>query len=244
MKRIPFAVAFLLLGLISFSTFAQQPVPAPTTVVTPPAQASLPVPTPPTDASAGVSPGTGAVFSPADIREARETLQILAGGFGIELGAGQPVAVPTPAPAEPAPKKSMADVADKALEMSAKLVTSIAGKMEQVAPRVWEVLVRQQYAKAIGELIAPFGLFWGFLIAAFIIRKVWKLSEREKDDCVDMDSMHTWRGIITFILPLIVCVFLGISFFCRFSDSIMYLINPEYYAVRDLLQMLLKPGSL
>jgi hypothetical protein len=138
---------------------------------------------------------------------------------------------------------NMAQVADRALDLTTNFVTTVAGKMEEVAPTVWEIMIRQQYAEAIGGMVVPWGIFFFTLIFALIARKAWKLDDHEKDDKIigDYNSLthRGTRGLFTFFIPFMIMLFTGVSGKWALRDSIMLLVNPEYYAVRDLLTMLL-----
>jgi hypothetical protein len=161
---------------------------------------------------------------------------------------------PPPAPTadgKAAPTKSMADVADKALEMSAKYIAQIAGLMEKAAPRVWKVMIVQQYAKGIAGILAPFGCILLMVIMIFASRKAWHepVTNKHQGDkaipVVDYDcDEYTARQIITLILPMILTLLFGFWFALNLVDSAMYLINPEYYAVKDLFKLLFGNGSL
>lgn len=137
-----------------------------------------------------------------------------------------------------APQKSMADVADKALGMFGGLVANVSNMLKNVAPYVWKIMIRQQYAKAIADIILPLMLLFLTIIYFFITRKMWKFSEN-----FSSDEYTAWL-IFTTIAPII----FGIIFFIwtanNVSESIKYLINPEYYAVKDILTMILNPGAM
>jgi hypothetical protein len=168
-------------------------------------------------------PSKQVTFTEEERRQALEALQVISKTFG------QQPAVQTP------PQKSMADVADKALDISTKYIGQAASIIEKAAPRVWSVMVRQQYAKAFGELVGPVVLFIAFLIITVSVRKLWVLP-------TDSDEQG-FRTFVTLVLPLFAFAIISGNFAYRLSDSIQYLINPEYYAIKDLVQLLLRPGS-
>lgn len=106
--------------------------------------------------------------------------------------------------------------------------------MKNIAPKVWEVMLRQQYARAIGDLVVPWGLIGLILLYVYLIKKWWKIAEitnKEEREC------NLW---ITRVIPTAICFLLAIWGINRVSDSILLLINPEYYAIKDLLEMILK----
>ncbi len=138
---------------------------------------------------------------------------------------------------EPSTEQSttMADVADKVVNLGARAIAQAADSVEKVAPKVWGVMVRQQYAKAIGDLTVP---FVGFLITliifvrtkAFRIR-VWH-EERSSGE-------EFFLAVVIVVALMITALWLAYAL----SNSVMYLINPEFYAFRDLLVMILNKGQ-
>lgn len=111
-----------------------------------------PAPTPPPQNAAGLSP--------EQVKLIKDNLR----GISDVMGVPKPEATPKSEPETP--KKSMADVADHALEMMSGLVVKVAGTLEKVAPKFWAIMVKQQYAKAVADTIVPisltlFSLGWG-----------------------------------------------------------------------------------
>ena len=201
-------------------------------------------------AKAGDAPPSAATgLTPDQEALVRQQLSGLAKAMGVEVVAAAdqapaaqapaPAAQPAPAPAPP--KKTMADVADKALDMATGFVTQISASMQKVAPEVWRIMIMQQYAKAIGDLVLPLGLVLMVIIYAFVARKKWKLAEDQNNDW--KDSEHNWHFAVTACLPLVLGAIFAICTVVALSDSIKYLVNPEYYAVKDLLTMLLNRGQ-
>jgi len=176
-------------------------------------------------------------FSEQDKAAAKKELEKVGEMFGVK----KPEA---PIPAKTEDKDvTMAEVADKALTMVGNAVGTIAGIVQKVAPEVWEIMVRQQYAAALGMLIGPF-LFL-LINAAYVVtvKKYWKKWGRYDSDDYTTEDWLTEKGmraILTTLVPGIVAmIFAGILAY-RVGDALPMLINPKYYAVRDLLQMLLK----
>lgn len=67
--------------------------------------------------------------------------------------------------------KTFADVADKSLDMVKNLVISLSQTLEKAAPQIWRVMVKQQYARAIANLILPWSLFFITIVYAFVTKK-------------------------------------------------------------------------
>jgi len=161
-----------------------------------------------------------------------------------------------PAPAPQAEKKdsgkSMADVADKALDISTKYIGQAAAILEKAAPHVWRVMVMQQYAKAVGEIAIPFGWMLMILVATAVLRSQWKIYPKnvyEKDaegkrtseilHHASSDDETTAHTLAALVVPILAELIAGGFFVYNLANSAMYLINPEYYAIKDLVAMLL-----
>jgi len=169
-------------------------------------------------------------LSPQDAAKAKAELENLAQAFGIK----PPSTNGTTATSTSAEQhKTIGDVGDKALDMVGKAVASISSTLEKVAPHVWKIMIRQQYAKAIGDLIVPWGLLFLVLLYWLILRKMWQPGSSEGDE-------EWWARfwVVRFLPGLFSFIFAWWGF-VRLSDSVMMLLNPEYYAVKDIITMLL-----
>lgn len=133
--------------------------------------------------------------------------------------------------------KTIADVADSALQLTKGLVVSISETLQKVAPNVWRIMIKQQYVKAVSGVLIPWGIFFVFFVYMKVLRNKWVLQER----CSVEE--RTTKLIIAIIIPIIVCVGSGIVGVCSIANAFKYIINPEFYAIKDLLVMLLGSGS-
>lgn len=146
------------------------------------------------------------------------------------------------------PQINMAEVADKALSLLSGYVGEAAQAMQKVAPEVWRVMIRQQYANAIAKPFFPGVLLFALGILVYWIKRWWvietineKATHEEKKEHESESVARLWiTRIIPFALFLILFIWTG----SRLSDSVQVLINPEYYAFRDLVRMLLSKGML
>lgn len=202
------------------------------------------------------APNPVATFTPEQKQQVMEAIKVINENFG---------KAPAPQVQQAAPeKKSMADVADKALDISTKYIAQIVGVIEQVAPHVWRVMVKQQYAKAIGGTIEP--LIWLLMmpLVSFTIRYFWKIRKdpdvtiiegdkktvrahdctRDRCATCTSENEHAWRVVATLVFPGAIAVIAAGVLASRLAACSMYIISPEYYAIRDLVQILLHPGSL
>jgi len=163
-----------------------------------------------------------------------------------ELASGPEPAVPpsaaTPAPAEPRPDLSLAKKNDDKLrpltpddiELVGKYAAVAAKPLEEMTPKVWQAAVRHQYALAFSKPIWPLALagiaFWW----VFFIKSRWHIH----DGCEDEER---WLYLAcVYIVPPVVTLVFGTIGLVRLSTSIARLVAPEYYAIMDFVQTLVK----
>lgn len=187
-------------------------------------------------ASAPESSAISQAISPADAQKLREDMAALAAAMGVT-----PTSQPAKSPAGDG-GKTAADVADRALNMVQGLVAQVSTSLEAVAPKVWGIMVRQQYAKAIFNILTPILLFLGFF---GFYKYGTKLAEQHKDDRpgsgeFDYQILAGFIRVISFCVLVIMTIWFSVNM----AEAAKYLINPEYYAVRDILVMITNPGSI
>lgn len=135
----------------------------------------------------------------------------------------------------------MAEVADKALGLLEKYIGKAEQAFKSVAPEVWRVMIKQQYANAVSGVLVSFSLIVILAIYVLVIKTLWK--ELPK---TDSDYGFNWWARFWFIrmIPFALFIIFGIIFSADLANSIKMLINPEYYAFRDLLHIVLNKGGL
>jgi len=197
--------------------------------------------------------GVSKAMTPEEAQQMRDAVKALGGLFGLNTPkqGSQQQAQPQqqgqqqtqPQQQQPPPdQKSMAEVADKALDLTAKGIAYIAQNIEKTAPWVWKVMMRQQYANAIAYLIVPWGFFLMTLVYTIVVRRKVQYNTPGKVDTDDV--VDQWRFVFRAIVPTVFMVIFAWWGLNRLSDSIQILINPEYYAIKNLLQIILNPGTL
>ena len=199
-------------------------------------------------------------LSEEDTAKLRANVRALAEAFGLQPPQAQgQQAQQAQRQQQKAEGTTIAKVADKALDMVNSLVASAAVTLNKVAPEVWRIMIRQQYANALSGPLLPFGILVLAGLWCFITKRMWlepqppdappqnasdaeqKMYEAKLSTC--KDARTTWL-VLTSIIPFIaLCVF-GTWLVVEMRDSIKILINPEYYAFRDLLNILLRGGQL
>jgi hypothetical protein len=142
-------------------------------------------------------------------------------------------AVPVPAPiSSVATVPTFAGVADKTVSETFSLIkdgASVLGDtVKKVAPEVWRVLILQQYVKAAQGIFIPLMVLILAGLYYKIINKVWKKPE------YDDDFGHQ---VCCKVLPIGVLIITFVVFIIGISNAIQYIINPEYSAILDLLDM-------
>lgn len=108
-------------------------------------------------------------LSPEDMIKIRDQLKTLSQAMG------NPVATATAETKkdekEDPNHKTVGDVADKALGLFTNAIGTLSESLKKIAPEVWRIMIRQQYASAAADLITPFGLLSLALIFYFSFRK-------------------------------------------------------------------------
>jgi hypothetical protein len=123
--------------------------------------------------------------------------------------------------------QTVTGVIDRALGMIERFAVRAGETMERIAPDAWRVMVRQQYVKGVQRI----ALSLGFLFIALIY---WL---RTKNLAVDNnDEGFTFAVYRT--MPVLCVVGGAIAFVICLSDALCFFINPEYYAIRDILESL------
>jgi len=192
--------------------------------------------------------------------------QLSAFGKVLDLGEELQAKEPPLNEAKKESPKTLADVGDRALQLAEGMVTSTAATLEKFAPEVWRIMINQQYAKAMSALVVPVGLLFTALLWFLIMRKKWRLVW-EKEEPFSAQKMHersagstekttktvtcrigseakSLRMWIVNILPGVAMVGFGIWAAVAAKSVIMLLVNPEFYAIRDLVLLLLGKGQL
>lgn len=184
-------------------------------------------------------------LSPDDVRKLREAAQMLTDALSGKKTASE---APTKVEKKEEPQKNVADVADRALSILSGYISSAEQAFKKVAPEVWRIMIRQQYANAIAGPLVPLALIGFFVIFVVVVKRWWpepKLPERSDKDARDEYNADWWgRFWITNLIPFALCFSFGIWASISIAESIQKFINPEYYAFKDLLQIVLNKGGL
>lgn len=100
------------------------------------------------------------------------------------------------------------------------ILSELVKFLQEVSPLVWQSLIKQVYSEAFSALI------WGvvFLVASVFLFRFSKARLKEND--TDFPAIITYIvSIVSFPVSLLLL-----------TDAIQRFINPEYYAIRFILQ--------
>ena len=112
-----------------------------------------------------------------------------------------------------------------------RLFLSVITNAEKVAPNVWRMMVWQQYVEAVERTMVPFTLFFLSVVLAVATRGV-------RRDGADMDVPVGW------MLPGVFLIGFGIWSLRRASGVAEQVLNPDLYALRDLVALMFHPELL
>lgn len=145
----------------------------------------------------------------------------------------------SPSPVQSSDHKSMGDVMDRALTMADSAITQVAQSLQAVAPDILRIFVRQQYAAAFSEfflsgmiIVIPLLFRRGLLRTITTEGGMVKEIEWAKDD-------QAMTRLIVSIVCYLLAAFCALGSVTFLATAIAQLINPEYYAIRDLVHTVL-----
>jgi hypothetical protein len=138
------------------------------------------------------------------------------------------------------------EVTDKVFSM----IEQLAGVFGSTSSEIWKIYVIQSYRLAAGEFLAV--LFCLFMIVVYFkIRKFLITNLKSEYDTEleeyprDYDKMKTNKEYSSNVLGtnIIFAIFVLITTICfvvQLNDMIGYLINPEYYAIENVVKTFIK----
>jgi len=143
--------------------------------------------------------------------------------------------------------KTLADVADKALYSLSGSLSSIEGLISKSAPYVWKIMIRQQYTKAISNLILPFVFLFICVLWKVIISLYWKKYTPEQIKEMSRhsysDDNYALQIVFRTVVPLVFIAISSLVFFGYAESSVRLIANPEYYAIHDTVNLVLHPDK-
>lgn len=131
---------------------------------------------------------------------------------------------------------TMANVADKALGLFEGMVATVSDSLKKIAPEVWRIMIKQQYANAAQYITMPFVMLIVALVTFFSFRKK---AEHNANDGYSEEQAKSIANFFLRAFPIASGVWLAIAI----GINVPLLINPEYYAIKDLLTLITDPKS-
>jgi hypothetical protein len=107
-------------------------------------------------------------------------------------------------------------------ETTARLIEELAAKLGTTVDQLWGVLLRQAPIAATVNIVV-------FLAWAFFLAAVWR-----KVRGIGDEDIRFIVGCIMLVLAFLTLLVVG----CELSNVVSGLVNPEYWAVRELARML------
>ena len=118
-------------------------------------------------------------------------------------------------------------------EELAKSLTVLSTKLGTSIEHLWEVLRFQAKATAIQHII----VFTILIVALTIgVKKIWPLFKADDDSNGYISRSEEFNVIKLLIIA--VCVIFGCIAFDGIFDGIVYIINPDYYALQQVIKIM------
>lgn len=121
---------------------------------------------------------------------------------------------------------------DKLVGKASEYIDAVATKLGVAAEHVYGLLVRQQITEGIVDIIS--GVAITAVITALIVFTANKLKGKLKfntADEIDMMAMLLFGGIGLMFFGGLLC-----AGFLLTTDGIKHVINPEYYAIKEIIE--------
>ena len=106
------------------------------------------------------------------------------------------------------------------------VLVQLADKLSTTVPHLWEVLVKQAYISAIADIV----FYFAIIINAVLCWKAHKWAVRkEKYKGYNNAEWYGLMGAYGFFSTALLIVLV-----CSFGNTITNLINPEYFALKQI----------
>jgi hypothetical protein len=118
------------------------------------------------------------------------------------------------------------EVLNRALDLGEAGIQELVKIIENVAPKTWEIVIRQIYVNAIGDClyaIIPLIIFSFIIILSM---KYWGVQDKWQKQT---------KITFGYIVPIVGATISFIVFCCNLTCLIQVSINPEYYAIQLIL---------
>lgn len=123
------------------------------------------------------------------------------------------------------------DGASKTLDLLGQGAAQIVATTEKAAPVIWKIMVKQQIANALANIIGPLVLLFGAWIFHLIISAAY-------GNQVAGSDLAAWKAGLGLFAPIVVAIIGTIWLIDALTASLQQLVNPQYFAARDLIYMI------
>ena len=114
---------------------------------------------------------------------------------------------------------------EKVFDKVAEYIDAVAQKLGVAAEHVYGLLVRQQITSGVIDILTGLAvLFVIFAVVKYVLKRI-DLEEYDLDEIV----------LLGFI-PVAIILGFGIFGFSFFTDGLKHVINPEYYAIKEIIK--------
>lgn len=129
-----------------------------------------------------------------------------------------------------------AEVADKALDMSQSAVMGLSEAIQDIAPKAWEIAMRQVYAEVLYPIIILFLFAVVVGVVTYLYDKKWKPIRKREGEYGTTDEWDTYI-ILGRWVPGIALTGITTGLVFAVANLVMILINPEYYGIKKVLEL-------
>ncbi len=112
------------------------------------------------------------------------------------------------------------------IDMAQTGVTKMAESMGIAVPELWRILIKQQYVEAVGNFILAFIGMVCFYALYKIAR--WVVKNPDTSDGL----------ILAIMMGGMMLAVLGVMGLFGLYEGIAHMINPEYYAIKDIVEFI------
>lgn len=112
--------------------------------------------------------------------------------------------------------------------MTAELLNEFVLFLKDIAPEIWEIMLKQVYIQAIVQVVLG-GLM---ILCVFKTKNFISRAKRKNDEEDGYDPDYDMKSILLYALLIVLIIISGLFF----VFGIQGLLNPEYYAIQLLIQ--------
>jgi hypothetical protein len=115
---------------------------------------------------------------------------------------------------------------DKVMAKATEYIDALAAKLGVAAEHVYGILVKQAFAEGIVSLAIGVLLLIGLIIGLVFAVKAFKEIA---------DGLDVFELTLLIAIPVVIAFAVGASTLGQLTDGIKHVINPEYYAIKEIL---------